>query len=847
MSDFNAIPQELRDRPQWLVWRFEPNPKGADKKPLKVPYYTNGSKRFGTQGDEKDRKRLVTLDKAVAQLARANSPYTGIGFAFLPGDGLIGVDIDKCIDAETGEVKEIALNAIAGCNSYTEYSPSGTGVHIICSGETETFKSNKIGLEVFAGRQYFTFTGRQYANSPATVNPMAAAELERLRSIVKSNGPGAAKPGSPPPPGAVSERARLEQALSFIQSDEHDIWIKVGMGLFHALGDSGFGLWDYWSSKAANYGGTDECKRRWASFQRGVRVTEATVYKLGMDGGWKPPRSILPAPIKPNPPTPPRDSGTYSSTSTSDASPPPPGGEGAAVSSAEQAQRRDGGIQAGAEAPEHEVAADAQAADFDAAVHALTVEDVPGLDDVPYGESAPLFAGGEGERPQKEKPKKVYDAEHWRQVDEVRENFVLIYGEDLVWDCRQRMLMKLSAMRTIVQNSDVMKFWAGPDRKWALKKNIVFDPTEAPSPAWSGPAATINLFSGWKMTPKKGNCLKIQTLLMHLVDGNDDMYMWIARWLAYPLRNPGAKMETSIIMHGDEGSGKNFFFEKVVKAIYGEYGYVIGNAQLEANFNDWASMKLFMVADEVVTRAELKQMKGKLKYLISGDSIIINPKGLPEHSERNQMNFVFLSNELVPLALDKTDRRYLVIWTPPALGREFYGEVAQEIDAGGIQAFYHYLMHEVDMGDFNEHTKPIYNDAKDRLIEKSLAPAERFYREWSTGLLPLPFHTVGVEQLYAAFQIWCGRSGESKYTTMTTFSPQVERYAGTALRKHAVKYEYGHVVKQRTVFLVGEQPENKPTIRDWTEDACASFEQAFQKYRRRDYVGDVEGYPPHQG
>ncbi|WP_313178596.1 DNA translocase FtsK, partial [Massilia sp.] len=250
--------------------------------------------------------------------------------------------------------------------------------------------------------------------------------------------------------------------------------------------------------------------------------------------------------------------------------------------------------------------------------------------------SAPGEGGDDEATHKKDKPKKVYGQAHWDAVDDVLENFILIYGEDLVWDCRQRMLMKVSAMRTIVANNDVMKFWSGESRKWVLKKNIVFDPTETPSPAKSGPTATVNLFSGWKMRPKKGNCMQIQVLLSHLCDGNDDLATWILRWLAYPLRNPGAKMETSIIMHGDEGSGKNFFFEKVVKAIYGEYGYVIGNAQLESNFNDWASMKLFMVADEVVTRAELKQMKGKLKYLVSGDTVIVNPKGLPEHSEANQ-------------------------------------------------------------------------------------------------------------------------------------------------------------------------------------------------------------------
>ena len=446
---------------------------------------------------------------------------------------------------------------------------------------------------------------------------------------------------------------------------------------------------------------------------------------------------------------------------------------------------------------------------------------------------------GGGEKAKKEKPKKEYGPEHWAQVEDVLDNFVLVYGEDMVWDVKHRMLMKISSMRTIVSNNDVMKFWGGPQRRWVFKHNIVFDPQEVPSQELSGPNATVNLFNGWKMKPKKGSHLKIQTLLSHLCDGNEDLMTWIERWLAYPMRNRGAKMETSIIMHGDEGSGKNFFFERVIKRIYGEYGYVIGNAQLESQFNDWASKKLFMVADEVVTRSELKHMKGKLKYLVSGDMIIINPKGLPEHGEANHMNFVFLSNELQPLALDKTDRRYLVIWTPPALTREFYVEVAQEIDAGGIEAYFHYLLHELDMGDFNEHTKPLYTAAKDDLIEKSLTPAERFYREWSRGYLPLPFITCGATQLYDAYKVWCEKSGESKYISQTLFSPTVLRYAGGDLEKHLIKYEYGEVVKQRNVFLQGVKPEGK-TLAEWAADASALFEKHFQDYRRRAVV-NVEG------
>ncbi|MGK5008161.1 DUF5906 domain-containing protein [Janthinobacterium sp. MDB2-8] len=499
----------------------------------------------------------------------------------------------------------------------------------------------------------------------------------------------------------------------------------------------------------------------------------------------------------------------------------------------------------GAEQPARRSAVDAEADDSEARL-AATLEagyadgSLPEPPDEGGSASAP-GARGEGKQA-KDKPKKVYGADHWNQVEYVLKNFVLVYGEDLVWDVSQRMLMKISSMRTIVANNDVMKFWGGEARRWVLKKNIVFDPQDIPSPASSGATATVNLFNGWAMQPRRGSCLRIQTLIAHLCDGNDALVEWVERWLAYPLRNRGAKMETSIIMHGDEGSGKNFFFEKVIKKIYGEYGYVIGNAQLESQFNDWASMKLFMVADEVVTRSELKHMKGKLKYLVSGDMIIINPKGLPEHGEANHMNFVFLSNELQPLALDKTDRRYLVIWTPPALSREFYVQVAEEIANGGIEAYYHYLMHELDMGDFDEHTKPIYTDAKDDLIEKSLTPAERFYRDWSRGFLPLPFITCGATQLYDAYKVWCDKSGESKYISQTIFSPTVLRYAGEALEKHLIKYELGSVVKQRNVFLAGKKPEGK-TLTEWAADASGLFEKSLRAYRSRSGVdaADVEG------
>jgi hypothetical protein len=71
----------------------------------------------------------------------------------------------------------------------------------------------------------------------------------------------------------------------------------------------------------------------------------------------------------------------------------------------------------------------------------------------------------------------------------------------------------------------------------------------------------VNLFNGFGMEPKAGEYNLILELLFHLCGEDQDVFHWVVCWLAYPLQNPGAKMATSIIMHGDEGSGKNLFLK----------------------------------------------------------------------------------------------------------------------------------------------------------------------------------------------------------------------------------------------------------------------------------------------
>jgi len=304
MPDFSAIPSALKDRPQWLCWRLEGKP-GA-KKLAKVPYYASGKIRKGVQGSESDRAALVTFDAAVAAMDKTKA--SGIGFAFLPDDGLIGIDLDKMVDCDTGEISPRAQKIIEACASYTEWSPSGNGFHIYVLGQTDTTKDNGIGVEMFCSSQFFTVTGKHLAGSPADVQAIDATVLRRLRKTIdlakggftdKAPAPPKTPPKTSPPGSPLSDRERVLSALNAIDPGVgYDDWYQIGMALQAALGPDGFDAWDAWSARSDKYPGSRELVSHWKSFKPG-RVGIGTLFHHAKQAGWKSPRGWKPKPFVP--------------------------------------------------------------------------------------------------------------------------------------------------------------------------------------------------------------------------------------------------------------------------------------------------------------------------------------------------------------------------------------------------------------------------------------------------------------------------------------------------------------------------------------------------------------------
>lgn len=412
------------------------------------------------------------------------------------------------------------------------------------------------------------------------------------------------------------------------------------------------------------------------------------------------------------------------------------------------------------------------------------------------------------EKPRRSEPRNKIPGWLLDRVDEMRERYSLIYGTDTVWDEEERIILKVGALR--LHWGEAAQLWLGDQngRRTISRERVVFDPTRTVD------ADThINLFEGFpvKPTPDRHPARWVELLQFLCRERGQDQTPitdWVTGWLAYPLQNPGAKMKTAIVMHGREGAGKNVVFDAVRK-LYGKHGGIIGQAELESQFTEWLSAKCFLVANEVLSRTELRQHIGKLKGLVTEGEVMINEKNLPRRAERNHANLTFLSNELQPIWIDPKDRRYLVVRTPDAREEEFYREVARELEGDGLGGLFYYLLN-VPLGDFNEHTKPLMTEAKEQLADLGRSSAQLFFEAWRAGELDIPFgHAALLDDLFKAYKIFCARIGERNPAKVNRFSAELVECGSTRRERQRVPLNLNESAikeRQQSVIETSSEP-----------------------------------------
>lgn len=180
--------EELRDRKIWVNYLLT-DVDGRLQRPKKPPVDPYTLK----DGSSTDSSRWATFDQAYANIGKDATVYindkaytglwtdkvAGVGITFEDNE-LFGIDLDHVV--VDGKVTLEAQAIVGIMNSYTELSPSGTGIHILCKGSIpdgrrKVKNDDGTDYEIYDSGRYFTVTGKCMTGSTGVMERTAEAEL----------------------------------------------------------------------------------------------------------------------------------------------------------------------------------------------------------------------------------------------------------------------------------------------------------------------------------------------------------------------------------------------------------------------------------------------------------------------------------------------------------------------------------------------------------------------------------------------------------------------------------------------------------------------------------------------
>lgn len=197
---FEKVPAELRALRQWVCYGKAGIAPG--EKQYKMPF----NPRTGYGARAGDPETWATFDEACK--AVESGQYAGIGFEFAENGGYVGVDFDHCID-QNGALSAWAIDKMERLYSYTEVSPSGSGIHILCKGKLPGKAVKRPHAEMYDCGRYFTVTGDTWGVEATPLRDPGEA-LEQLYTELQADGKkpsqstGGERP-APAPGGSASD------------------------------------------------------------------------------------------------------------------------------------------------------------------------------------------------------------------------------------------------------------------------------------------------------------------------------------------------------------------------------------------------------------------------------------------------------------------------------------------------------------------------------------------------------------------------------------------------------------------------------------------------------------------
>ena len=219
----------------------------------------------------------------------------------------------------------------------------------------------------------------------------------------------------------------------------------------------------------------------------------------------------------------------------------------------------------------------------------------------------------------------------------------------------------------------------------------------------NAPEGALNLWTDIPCVRKPGSVEHILNFIEDILCAGDKLKAkYLVEWCAQLVQYPDIKSTVVPVLVGEEGTGKGFFTDGLLRGILKTYYCRIDKAGvIMERFNAEQARKLLTVLDEAAWRGNHALMD-LLKSLTGNDTMTVEEKFGGRFTIENYSRYIVTTNNRESLMLSTTNRRFLIMDVSSRFIQDpdYYGRLWDSLKAGALEAFFDHLM-KVNLKEFN--------------------------------------------------------------------------------------------------------------------------------------------------
>jgi phage/plasmid-associated DNA primase len=134
-------------------------------------------------------------------------------------------------------------------------------------------------------------------------------------------------------------------------------------------------------------------------------------------------------------------------------------------------------------------------------------------------------------------------------------------------------------------------------------------------------------------------------IVLNLVEGNEEYYELYVNWISQHLINPSNKLGISVILEGQQGSGKNLHLKPIAKIVGARHFLDTCNIDdILGTHAEGVMNKLWIVLNELEGR-DTMDFEGQLKSFVTEDTKTVNVKFMRPTEVQNYTNVLITTNK----------------------------------------------------------------------------------------------------------------------------------------------------------------------------------------------------------